>query len=182
MESSSGSSQIETSEEDEGSIKENSLIRTRKSRKIRALSRLEKALLAFSISLLDQSTSEDEYELPFVGALAVLGLEESGFRGVDSYPSILSSILKIGWFLVLRLAFENSPTIETSSDNSESDSGTISTMEEHFSDSGDREGLLLRLETMVNRFLIRGSRSPFEWMLDLRSYGVEITRSTTLSG
>ena len=32
-------------------------------------------LLDFLITLLDQSTSKDEYELPFIDALAVLGLD-----------------------------------------------------------------------------------------------------------
>ncbi len=151
-------SQIETSDEDEFSINENTRIQARNSRKIAPLSRLEKALLHFSIALLDQSTSEDEYELPFVDALAVLGLDHRGSKGVDSYPSILSYILKIGCFLVLRLAFENSSSIESRLDDSSSVSSTNSTMEERFSGSGAQNGPLLRLETLVNRFLVRGCR------------------------
>jgi len=55
-------------------------------------------------------------------------------------------------------------------------------MEERFPGPGARNGPLLRLEILVNRFLVRGSRSPFEWMLDLRSYGLKIARNTTSSG
>jgi len=90
--------------------------------------------------------------------------------------------LKIRRFLVLRLAFENSSSIESRLDDSSSVSSTNSTTEERFPGPGAQNGPLLRLETLVNRFLIRGSRSPFEWMLDLRSYGLKIARNTTSSG
>ena len=73
--SSDDASQIKTSDEDEFSIYKNTRIQARNSGKIAPLSCLEKALLHFSIALLDQSTSEDEYELPFIDALAVLGLD-----------------------------------------------------------------------------------------------------------
>ena len=76
------------------------------------LTQLEKAYLEFSLSLLHQSSSEDKYKLPLVGALAILGLTKDGFRGVDTYPLILSSILKISRFFVLRYSFKNSSSIQ----------------------------------------------------------------------
>ncbi len=73
--SSNNASQIKSSDEDEFSINKNTWIQAWNSRKIAPLSRLEKALLDFLITLLDQSTSKDEYKLPFIDALAVLSLD-----------------------------------------------------------------------------------------------------------
>jgi len=41
---------------------------------------------------------------------------------------------------------------------------------------------LIRLKTLVDRFLIRGTRTPIHWLLDLRAYGLSIARKTTSLG
>ena len=38
------------------------------------------------------------------------------------------------------------------------------------------------VELMAHRFLRRGTCSPFEWMLDLRSYGQHLAMQVTSSG
>jgi len=122
--------------------------------------RLEKALLDFSLLLLDYISSRDEYDLPLIGALAVLGLDRNGFRGLDSYPSILSSILKISRFLVLRYSFEDSTTPNLDDDDGDDDSSTLSTPDRLFSGLDLGNGSLDRVKVLVDRFLIRGSNTP----------------------
>ena len=138
-----------------------------------SLTRLERACLDFSISLLDQKALQDEYELPLIGALAVLELTEKGFKGVDSYPSLLSSVIKISRFLVLRYLFKENSFQNTLDSNSD--------LESTFSlGLGLRDlEVLDRIKTLVDRFLIRGSNSPISFALDLRAYGLFITQNTT---
>jgi hypothetical protein len=38
------------------------------------------------------------------------------------------------------------------------------------------------LRDMVNKFMIRGTHGPMEWMLDLRGYGMTINFNTTIEG
>ena len=46
----------------------------------------------------------DEYESAMVCALAVMGVSEFGWRGPDSYPPILSSVIKCAKFMVVQKA------------------------------------------------------------------------------
>ena len=175
-------SEISDENEDENE-EEILIIRAPKySRKVSRLSNIEKALLSFILSLLDNKSEKDEYELPLIDSLAVLGLEENGFRGPDSYPSILSSILKITRFFVLRFAFE--PSLEYSSDSdSDSDLSDLSPEPDLlFPGENLDTGSLERLRALIDRFLIRGSYSTIHWLLDLRSYGLKIARNTTSPG
>jgi len=170
-------------EDDDGGEEKDTRIRARKPREVAPLSRLEKALLDFSLSLLDHISSRDEYDLPFIGALAVLGLDRNGFRGPDSYPSILSSILKISRFLVLRYSFEDSTTPNLDDDDDDDDeSSTLSTPDRLFSGLDLGNGPLDRVKVLVDRFLIRGSNTPINWLLDLRNYGLKIARTSTSPG
>ena len=41
---------------------------------------------------------------------------------------------------------------------------------------------LARLTSMVNQFMIRGTHTPMDWLLDLRAYGMNIARNTTSIG
>ena len=167
----------EDSENEETSTRNTSIISSTRARpKPSSLTRIERACLDFSISLLDQQAKEDEYELLLVGALAVLGLEEKGWKGVDSYPSLLSSFIKISRFLVLWFSLEKSSTLDTDSD---SDSGSDTST---YSLGIGNRGVLERISFLVDRFLVRGSRSPINWALDLRSYGLNIAQNTTKEG
>ncbi len=114
----------------------------------------------------------------------MLGLDRNGFRGPDIYTSILSSILKLSRFFVLKYAFkdENLDTISGESSGESSDeSSDISGPENKFS-GPDSSKPLLWLKALVNRFLIQGLNTSINWLLDLRSYGLKIARSTTSSG
>ena len=107
-------------------------------------------------------------------ALAVLGVTSKGFHRPETYMTQLSAILKISRFFVLRLSYFT----ENSFDDSNSDSNSSISL-----DLGlESEGPIARLISMVNRFMIRGSHSPMDWLLTLRAYGMNISRNTTSIG
>ncbi|CAG5136910.1 uncharacterized protein ALTATR162_LOCUS4 [Alternaria atra] len=141
------------------------------------LSRLQKACLAFCIALLNQSITRKEYDSPLVCALAVLGVKEDGWKGAEQYPPVLSAVIKVARFMVVQQALELSgPLDEDELDDSayESDS------------SGPRQrqpkGCLQFVQEMMDRFMVRGSHGPMQWMLDLRTYGLKIHYNTTSRG
>ena len=124
--------------------------------------------------MLDDSTESDEIDRPLIIALAVLGVTSTGFLGPDRYPSILSAVLKIGRFFVLRTCYENStteyPKIDIDNSNDSDDSIT--------SDTNSNNKSLKRLKTIIDRFIIRDSHTPIDWLLNLRVYDINITRNT----
>jgi hypothetical protein len=62
--------------------------------------------LWFCIALLDQRNIDHDYDSAFVCGLAVLGVKEVGWKGVDQYPPILSKLIKISRFIVIQQAFD----------------------------------------------------------------------------
>jgi hypothetical protein len=55
------------------------------------------------------------------------------------------------------------------------------------SDSSQRrqrrpKGCLQFVQEMMDRFMVRGSHGPMQWMLDLRTYGLKIYYNTTSRG
>jgi hypothetical protein len=142
-----------------------------------ALSSIQKACLEFCIALLSQSITRKEYDSPFVCALAVLGVKEDGWKGPEQYPPILSAVIKVARFMVVQQALEMSEPFD---DEFDSDSA-------YESDSSNprrrrRKGCLQLVEEMMDRFMVRGSHSPMQWMLDLRTYGLKIHYNTTSRG
>jgi len=67
---------------------------------------IQRACLAFCISLLCQNAHKHEYENALVCALAVLGVDPHGWKGYDTYPPILSSVIKISRFMTIQHAFQ----------------------------------------------------------------------------
>ncbi|CBF71862.1 predicted protein [Aspergillus nidulans FGSC A4] len=63
---------------------------------------LETACLDFCIELLNQKTKVHKYKSLLVYAMAVLGCGKQGWRDADSYPPILSCVLKVARFLVVQ--------------------------------------------------------------------------------
>ncbi|EAW15375.1 uncharacterized protein NFIA_046900, partial [Aspergillus fischeri NRRL 181] len=59
-----------------------------------AMTAIEKACLEFCIELLNQRHRSHEYESALVCAMAVLGQGEAGWRDPESYPPILSRVIK----------------------------------------------------------------------------------------
>ncbi|KAK4994402.1 hypothetical protein LTR66_005554, partial [Elasticomyces elasticus] len=128
----------------------------------------------FCIELLDKRITQKEYDSALVCTLAVLGVKESGWRGPDQYPPILSATIKIARFVVVQQALELAGPSE--GDGSDSDSkSSIDTVR-------PRKGCLQSVTEMMDRFMVRGSHGAMQWMLDLRTYGLKTHHNTTSRG
>ena len=73
------------------------------------MTNLEKACLEFCIELLNQRHRSHEYESALVCAMAVLGQGETGWRDPESYPPILSRVIKVARFMVVQKALWMDP-------------------------------------------------------------------------
>ena len=89
-------------------------------------------------------------------------------------------MIKISRFFILRYSFENSISIQKSKESEDLDD--IPTTIQLFSrlDLGNKP--LFRLKTLVDHLLIRGNFTPISWLLDLRSYRLNIAQKTTSIG
>ena len=143
------------------------------------LSSIEKACLNFCIALLNQTIRRKEYDSALVCALAVLGVKDDGWKGHDLYPPILSSVIKVARFMVVQQALELSEPFgddqfeENSADDRHADGGLT---------QQSPKGCLEFVQQMMNQFMVRGSHSPMQWMLDLRTYGLKVHYNTTTEG
>jgi hypothetical protein len=134
------------------------------------------AVLRFCIELLNQTLHSRETDMALVGALAVLGISPNGcsFRGPESFPSILSSIIKVAHFMVVQYAETRSVSSSTgeyspcSSACNLDDSGYESEGEPSMRSSFEW------VRRMMDQFIVRGTGSPMQWILDLRAYGMKI--------
>ncbi|KAE8550147.1 hypothetical protein EYB25_008678 [Talaromyces marneffei] len=71
------------------------------------LTPLQRACLDFCIELLNQRVVHREYDCALVGAMAVLGVRDrGGWRTPEDYPPILSKVIKLARFMVVRKAME----------------------------------------------------------------------------
>lgn len=122
-------------------------------------SRLDRAILLFCISLLDHTLQGDLFESTLVGFLAVLSIDcqKRVLQDASAYIPKLSALIKIGQILVIQRS--------------------VLAAEE-----GDVEHPANLLDEMRERFMIYGSRSPFNWALRLRAYGKKICNRTTSLG
>jgi len=88
-------------------------------------SSLHACCLRVCLQLLDQSVRTREYESPLVCALAVLGVTERGFKTPQQYISLLSSMIKLSRYFVVRAALHgfdaDSPALSSPSSVSDSD-------------------------------------------------------------
>ncbi|KAL8991690.1 MAG: hypothetical protein Q9169_007742, partial [Polycauliona sp. 2 TL-2023] len=147
-----------------------------------SLSVLEQLCLKFCISLLDHQVARHEYDSPLVCALAVLGINKDRWMGPDRYPPILSAMIKISRMMVVQQAWEqcdhapSRPNSSATSSSSSMDSGDDS------NSSAPSPGILEEMKSMMDRFMVRGSHGPMQWMLDLRTYGLKIHYNTTAKG
>ncbi|CAN9210663.1 hypothetical protein AA0121_g11547 [Alternaria tenuissima] len=122
-------------------------------------SQLDRACLCFCIAILDHTLKGDLFESTVIGFLAALGVdpEKQNLRDASSFTSYLSAFVKISQMLVIQMSVLMA------------EEGQI----EHPSDV---------LDEMRERFMIHGSRSPFNWVLRLRAYGKKIRNSSTSLG
>ena len=127
--------------------------------------------------------------MALVCGLAALGVSPSGrgFRDADTYPSILSAVIKVAHFMIIQYAEQLARPIQNHHFG-----GSSSPCE--FEDSGcESEGGPVHhrrrdhssfewVRKMMDGFMVRGCGSPTQWMLDLRSYGMKIAFNTTSAG
>lgn len=142
------------------------------------LSTIQRACLQFCIELLNQSITRKEYDSPLVCALAVLGVTEVGWKGPELYPPILSSTIKVARFMVVQQALELSEPFR----DDEFDSDSAYESDDGRNSGQQRKGCLQFVQEMMDRFMVRGSHGPMQWMLDLRTYGLKIHYNTTARG
>ncbi|GFF62413.1 hypothetical protein IFM51744_10960 [Aspergillus udagawae] len=69
-----------------------------------AMTAIEKACLEFCIELLNQRHHSHKYESALVCTMAVLGQGKAGWWGPESYPLILSRVIKVARFMVVQKA------------------------------------------------------------------------------
>lgn len=194
---------------------------------------IDVACLDFCIELLNQRIQVEDYECALVCALAVLGRGEGGWRNAESYPPILSKIMKIGRFMVVHKAMRLDPkasdmmhllrdhrmagdwVVESPMDDPEyvysgspdegyasegfdlnsqesqgrhgnyGNHGSYGNHENHESHNAaihfsqaqrrhPRRSFREWLVAMVDKFMVRGTHGPMQWMLDLRTYGLKV--------
>lgn len=70
---------------------------------------IEKACLEFYIKLLNQRHRSHEYKSALVYAMAVLGQGKAGWQDPESYPPILSRVIKVARFMVVQKALWMDP-------------------------------------------------------------------------
>jgi hypothetical protein len=68
-----------------------------------AMTEMQQACLSFYIELLNQTIHNRKYDMALVCGLVVLGVNPSGqgFRGADTYLSILSAVIKVAHFMIV---------------------------------------------------------------------------------
>jgi hypothetical protein len=121
---------------------------------------LDKSCLHLCISLLDHILRGDHFESVVLSFLAVLGINGKPggiFTSPMSYSPDLSKFMKIAQMLVVQRAV------------SAADAGEV----EHPSDL---------LDEMRERFMMRGSRTAFDWACRLRVYAKKVVSNTTSLG
>lgn len=133
--------------------------------------------------------------MALVCGLATLGVNPSGrgFRGADTYPSILSAVIKVAHFMIVQQAERlTQPTADECNEFSAGrspcefeDSGYES--EGTQTDRGEGKRKIGKssfewVRKMMDGFIVRGCGSPMQWMLDLRGYGMKIDFNTTSAG
>lgn len=162
------------------------------------MSEIQKACLAFCVELLNQRIHNREYDMALICATAVLGVHPTrgGFRDPESYPPILSAIIKVAHFMIVQQAEQlacseedneffspcNSPC-DFEDSGYESNGGDDNDIRRsHKRRRNHRQSSFQWVNKMMNEFMVRGTGSPIQWILDLRTYGLKIHYNTTAIG
>lgn len=142
--------------------------------------------LDFCIELLNQRVVYWEYNCALVCAIAVLGVCDcGGWRTLEDYPPILSKVIKLARFMVVRKAMELA-------DPEEEAEPTSSMLEEDWdsayggspspSPTISKKECLQWVMQMMDQFMVCGSQGPMQWMLDLWTYRLKIYYNTMSEG
>ncbi|KAI1663260.1 DUF3505 domain containing protein [Pyrenophora tritici-repentis] len=121
---------------------------------------LDRACLLLCIALLDHTIQGDHFESVVLSFLAVLGIDENPggvFRGPLIYSPDLSKFVKMAQMLVVQRSVVAA-------------------------EDGEVEHPSYMLDEMRERFMVRGSRTAFDWACRLRSYAKKVVSNTTSLG
>jgi len=178
IEDSGGSEFANDDEEDQGQNSKNN-----QDGRPEKLTAIQRACLEFCIQLLNQTISRKEYDSALICALAVLGVKEGGWKGPELYPPILSAVIKVARFMIVQQALELSEPFQEDEFNGDSGYDSDSSADSAPAPAPARKpGCLGFVAKMMDKFMVRGSHSPMQWMLDLRTYGLKIHYNTTSAG
>jgi superfamily II DNA helicase RecQ len=130
------------------------------------LSPLAEACLVFCLSLLDQRVRSTEYESPLVYALALQSITAAGWRECGRYTKILSAVIKLSQFMVVQAAMiADADAIRCNAHQAAPEGRCLESVTE-----------------IMDKFMVRGTKGPMQWMLDLRTYGLKVHFETTSEG
>jgi hypothetical protein len=90
----------------------------------------------------------------------------------------LSAVIKVARFMVVQQGLELSSLL----DDDDSDSNSAYESDSSCPPRRWPKGCLQLVKKMMDRSMVRGSHSPMQWMLDLRTYGLNIRYNTTPQG
>jgi superfamily II DNA or RNA helicase len=116
-----------------------------------SLTDLELACLAFCVSLICHEMKCSEFESPLVRALCMLAVGTSGWLQPGTYTQHLSAFLTVGNMLLLQHATQKA-----------------------FRENEKDPDVYGELQAVKSRYGIRGTGTPFQWAIDLRTYGMKI--------
>lgn len=131
----------------------------RAAREESTLPALDAACLRICIALLDHDLRVELFESAVVGFFAVLAIDvdKDNLRDACAYTPLLSGFIKIAQMLVIQRAIDAA-------------------------DAGEVEHPADLIGEMRDRFMIHGTRSPFNWASRLRIYGKKARDSATSLG
>jgi hypothetical protein len=104
----------------------------------------------------------------------VLGVKEDRWKGPKQYPPILSAVIKVAQFIVVQQALELSELLDNTLDEDSAYKSDSSRYPQR-----RPKGCLQFVQEIIDKFIVRGSYGPMQWMLDLRTYRLKIHYNTT---
>ncbi|KAJ5541863.1 hypothetical protein N7461_007866 [Penicillium sp. DV-2018c] len=163
------------------------------------LSPIDTACLNFCMELLNQRSRAADYESALVCAVAVQGRGEASWRDANSYAPILSRIIKVARFILvhkaMRLAPEGVAIIKTLPECGMAGTGVgeSASYSDAFQSTGAGQATWIQFSQssptgsfrdwvsgMVDKFMVRGTHSPIQWMLDVRLYAMTTCLNSTV--
>jgi hypothetical protein len=138
------------------------------------------AFLDFSISLLDQKVMRTDYDCALTCATAVLGVHSTGrWRATDTYSPLLSSLIKVGRFLVVQKATE---MVTERYDHSRKMLYIPYVGDSRLRLKIYRVGCPERVAQLMDAFMVRGTNGPMQRMVHLRSRCMQFNKQRTSKG
>ncbi|KAI0994151.1 hypothetical protein K3495_g14031, partial [Podosphaera aphanis] len=140
---------------------------------------LEGACLDFWLAMLDHSLKDNEYESGLLSGLAGLGLDtiNGGWLSPMNYTPILSALITVSKALVIYKAYQERN--EDIRNWKRRGLGELDAKDEAISVI---EGVKVMVQKFMTLTTYGGNRTPLNWMLRLRTYGMTIRYNTAEDG